>query len=348
MSTFLGIDKLQLTTPDFRVKSLTSPIFSVDTGTKQGRRPDEVPYLLTDDTGNQVKAWKAWHNGDLTGAAYTVSDKGLLVSFNPCKMNHPYQLTGLADAGYLRSLKAIESEMKEIGILANLSDMKLCRVDLARQVQMIHPLQQYQSAFRLLKLSRAKGREYDGGYLFANKSNQTIFYDKIKEMEYNKLAGLMAGETNLLRGETRQLNTDAVASVFKLNRLNEFNQLAPDDLANTYKSFLNKRIFSRQYLPDQLQIDFNSEVGIMEQYKQSRGGWLHYLTDMGLDITLMKFGSIDNFASLCADAGYSRMTTHRIKGRLQDMLSRKAYYDNHRGEVTTASLLYELQDKFAA
>ena len=205
MSTFIGIDKLHLTSADFQVKDLNSPLFSIDSGTKQGK--DSVPYLLTDSCGKQVHAWKASHKGEK--GYYCINQHGLLVQFNPSKIHHPYLLKGVDSIEYNQSVKLIQQELQTIGIQVNLEDMNMSRVDLARQVEMYHPLHQYHSAFQLLKAPRAKGRQYDGGYLFHNKANEIMFYDKQKELQYQDM-DIMYGEKNLFRGEIRQLKSDAM------------------------------------------------------------------------------------------------------------------------------------------
>lgn len=349
MAVKTGIDKIALTTKDFGVKNLSSDYFGIDTSTKQGGA--KPPYLLTDQAGKTVEAWKAYHNSARGIGNYTISDKGLLISFNPSKLFNPYQLISTTDKNYPGAFEMINQEMRQIGISCNLAEMRPCRIDIAAQNEMKFPLHHYADAFRLLKGSRMKNqREYEGGFLFGNTQNQTMFYDKQKELEYQNIGGILQGEKNLLRGEVRQLNAKSVGKLFNISTIADFNSLASSDIDNIYKTFLNKRIFSRQYISDQLQLDFDTELQILREYRKEkpRLAWKLYIMESNLDMILLKHGSIENFGLFLMEAGYERTAAHRIKNEIKKMLSKKANHDTRRGEITTATLLTELQDKFAA
>ena len=346
MEQNFGIDKIILTTPEFMVKNLKSGNFGIDTSIKQGG--GEPPVLITDLTGNKVEAWKAYHNSNI--ANYTISKDGLLVSFNPSKLFHPYNLVATGTKQYDQSLKKVSDELSNLGISCNFGEMKPCRIDVAAQQEMKYPLFQYQSAFRLLKGQRMKNqREYEGGYLIGNTQNQTMFYDKQKELKYQKMEAIMQGEKNLLRGEIRQLNSKSVGSIFNILTFNDFSKIEPGEIKNIYKSFLNKRIFSRQYISDQLSFDFHSELEILKSYKTSnpKKAWQLYIMETSIDMMLLKHGSIDNFGEFLMMAGYDRTRAYRIKNEVKTLLSKKSKHDLQKGEVTAATLLAELKDKFA-
>jgi len=347
MAHFTGIDKIALHTPDFQVDSLQNGQFSIDTGIKQGGK--NPPYLLTDRGGRKVEAWKAHHNSQ--AANYTINQYGLLVSFNPSKMHHPYKLFTTETEQYQESVNRVKNELKDIGIHVNIDAMKPTRIDIAAQCEMNYPTHQYNSAYQLLKGKRMPNqRQYEGGYLIANKSNQVIFYDKRKELQHQKIDAIMQGEKNLLRCEMRATKSDAVASIIHVNTFQDFSRMQGYDIDNIYKAYLNRRIFSRQYLSEQIEIDYPSELNILQSIMKAkpRGAWKDYIAELNIDTLLIKFGNIDTFGQFLTDAGYSREQAYRIKVQLREMMQRKSLNDTKRGAVTTSTLLSELQEKFAA
>ncbi len=349
----LGVDKLHLSTKDFKVKEVNSKIFGIDTNTPEGHEEGELPHLLTDGRGREVRAWKIFHNGKKGNSLgkYTVNDKGLLVAFNPSKLIHPYQLSELHSKSYRKAIDLIRGELKSIGIIADFDQMKMARTDFAKQSQMSLPCYQYEQAFRLMKGKRVKERVYEGGYMFGNKSNQTMFYDKAQEMRYQKLDSILQGEKNFMRGEVRFMKPKCIAGSLKVATLSEFHQLSPADVEGVYKAHLTSRIFSKQNEGQQLLIDFNDEVEIIRQYKNmiTRHAWQQYLLDAGsFDMIIAKFGSIEGFGKACEMAGYKRTQVWAIRQSLKDMLYRKAQFDKVRNDITPSTLIAELQERFAA
>ncbi|MFN6359055.1 MAG: phage/plasmid replication protein [Bacteroidota bacterium] len=346
VSPHTGIDKLGLFTPDFLIKDSQSESFGQDRSIKQGGR---VPKrLLTDSNGVDVDAWKLYHNSEKGGGNYTISDRGLLISFNPSKMFHPYKLVGMS--GVMQGVETIQKEMQEIGILTNLMESKVCRLDIACQKEMTYPLFQYESAYRLLKGQRIKNqRQYEGGYMFSNNSTQTQFYNKQLELQKDGL-DVLENENNLLRGEIRLLKREPVKSQIGIVSLYDLINTDQSFIDDKYKTYLNKRIFSRQYISDQLELDFYGEVEILKELKQTnpRGAWQQYLMESNIEMTLLKFGNISKFGEMLAMAGYKRMQVYRIKAEVSKIMQRKGRNDKKRGEVSTGLLLNEIQEKFAA
>jgi hypothetical protein len=344
-----GVDKLVLTTTDFRVKEVNSALFGIDTSTKQGGIEGELPYLLRDIRGREVKAWKIYHNSKKSIGNYTIDNRGLLIQFNPSKIIHPYQLQEINSEGYRQSINMVSSELNSIGIELDFEQLKLSRVDIAKQAEMIHPCYQYDSAFKLMKGKRMKERAYEGGYLFSNKSNQCMFYDKRAELQYHKIDAIMEGENNFMRAEVRALKGRSVASIMQVNNFKQFNTLSSLDISNCFNTYISGKIFSKLNESSQLSFSFNSEVEIMKAlYENSRGGWLKYISFEGLEITLMKLGGIDAFGKLCSEGGYTRQQVHIIKNRIKSMLLEKAKVSKVREEITPATLIAELHEKFAA
>ncbi len=344
-----GIDKIHLTTRDFEVKNCHSGDFTIESGVKQGGM--EAPWMLKDLAGHDVYAWKMYHNSPKGLGHYNFSPNGLLVTFNPSKIHHPYNLVSIQDEGYKEAISAVKKEMKDIGVDADFDKMKIVRGDIAGQDEMSRPVHQYNAAFNFCKMKRARNqRQYEGGYLFGNSQKQSIFYDKGLELE-NQGVGLMYGEKHLMRGEIRLLKPKSFASLFKLDTLDQFNLLSPGEIENYYKTFLNRNLFINQYQGEQLCLDLDNEAQRLEWYrsKYGRGGLMRYLAEVSMELFLLKFGSVDTFINeVVRRAGYSRRQPFQIRRMITEMINDKAAHDSHRGEVSVSVLLAEVQAKFAA
>lgn len=350
-----GIDKLWVNTPDFRVKEVNSSIFGIDTTIAQGGKEGELPHLLVDAQGREVRANKIYHNPkDGKGLAhYTIGRMkqgvGLMVQFNPSKIIHPYHLVEVGGKDYKKALSLVQTEMESIGIQANLSTMSINRLDIAKQAEMDYPCYQYDEAFRLMRMTRAKGRSYEGGFYFSNKSTQALFYDKRQEMQYNKSENILCGEANFMRAEIRALRNKSVASIMQVGTLAHLNEMGGSDIDTCYNKYINNRIFGRATECVQSIINFDGEVDIMKHYlSMGRGGWKTYLINEGLDEALLRVGGIDMFGRILSEAGMERSWVFRAKAKIQYMLSVKANADKLRDKITPATLIAELKQKFAA
>ena len=170
------------------------------------------------------------------------------------------------------------------------------------------------------------------------------------QLKVQSIEPLLSGEKNLLRCEMRSKKTDSSKSILGLSYFHDFNDLSESDLNNTYKSFLNTRIFSIYYNSHQLSFDFDAELEFLKNIKQKnpRGAWERYLLIHSIDDTILKHGSIDKFCEFMQLAGYNRMTTHRAAKKIQSTLSEKAQLNKMSRKVSASTLLDELHKKFAA
>ena len=356
-----GIDKILLYTPDFRIDDVFGGSFAIDQTIRQGQTETCIPYLLNDGKGNQVRAHKIWHNPvkndpKSTGANYTVSRMGkngnlsLLIQFNPSKMDNPYHPISVSSNGYKASLTRIQEEMKSIGIHADIYSSKLSRVDIARQAEMSMPVYQYEDAFRMMKGRRLKERIYEGGFLFANKSTQCMFYDKELEMKINKVDANLNGETNLMRAEIRALKNESVGSVLNISTLKDLNNLDDDEIKFRYVRFLERKVLSKVLEGHQMTLDYSKEVEILKDYQQqyNRKGWLTYLGSDGIDEKLLQIGGKEKFRQMMMDAGTTRQHSYKVICELNDILQTKAKHDRAKNKVSPATMIEEIREKFAA
>jgi hypothetical protein len=338
----IGIDKIALTTKDFRVKDLSNTnIFGRNVSIRQGGA--ELP-IYSDLSENKIEANNFYHNGKC--AIYDIShNKGLNIHFNPSKVLHPYNLVSTGTE--LNShLQAIKKEMGSIGVLTNLDTMNLSRLDLAKNMEMSHPLLVYQDGFRLLKGKRSDSRTAPDGFYVGNKSHETIFYDKGKELKYNKVTAITP--ENYLRAEIRYKKSDAVKRYSTFNNCFDLMSADPTDISGIYKTYLNDVIFSRSKIGTQMLIDFDSEIEIYNNLKAQmpKGYFGYWLQINSIDRLMNMFGSIENVKRFLTDAGENRMTIYRNIERIKELIATRGSLSTKRNEVTPLSLLAEVKQKF--
>lgn len=346
-----GIDKVQLQTRDFSVKDASQQLFGYNISTRQGG--GDIPFLFRDGKGFQVHANKLFRNSNL--ANYTINKYGLLIQFNPSARYHPYHLESTGQR-FNDVITGIETDMKQAGISANLNAMKISRLDLTEQHQMVQPCFQYNNVFRLLKGKRCKNqKEYPTGYQIGNLQWQTVGYDKLQKLIDDKQFNLIEGEKNLLRIENKFLKHEAVVTHLKFDTLNVLKDISRNELRQHYTKHLNSKVLNRHLVTEQLYIDFENEKQLMAEIigstkSSTMAATAHLVTSAGANIAdaLLKFGGIEGYRKQILENFFSRRTTYRVIENISQLIALQAKADATRGEITVSSLLAELQAKFAA
>jgi hypothetical protein len=341
----IGVDKIELTTKEYSIKNLKNNQFGIDTTIKQGVGAPSQTWV--DECGNLVNAWKIYHNAI---GNYSINDFGLKISFNPSKIFHPYKLISTSDKQYHESFKKIHDECKKIGLHFDLESCAPVRIDIAKNVEMNHDLIMYENAFKLLKGRRMKNqRFYEGGYLIKSTQNQISFYDKRNELLANNI-NIEMHENNLLRGEMRLTSTKSVGKKLNISTIKNFNDFTENEVADIYKTFLNKMIFPKQFESTQSIIDFNKESEILKECHRIYGRNFidTYLALKSIDMLILEFGNLNNFKNFLSDTirFNSRNTINNIMKKIESKLLFKAIIDNQKNQLTPVALVDELQLKF--
>lgn len=99
------------------------------------------------------------------------------------------------------------------GLLANLDDANLIRLDLFVNLQTEYNFQAYKNFLRTIQLSRKEKSERQNSFLFSNKQNQLSIYDKRKELELSKIYL----ENEIIRFENRFLTKNKIKKTFGNN-----------------------------------------------------------------------------------------------------------------------------------
>lgn len=345
-----GIDKLHLVSKDFSIKDAGSKLFGHNKTIPQGG--GDIPYLLTDGNGRQIHANKLIRNTDL--ANYTVNRYGLLIQFNPSKRFHPYHLETTGNR-FNDAVQDIQKDMKAAGILTDFESMKLSRIDITEQHEMLQPCFRYNDVFRLLKGKRCKNqKEYPTGYQFGNTQWQTVGYDKLQKLIDDKLQNIIEGEKNLLRIENKFLKTKVIARTFPFGTIGELKKTHSQDIQQLYRQHLAKKVFNRHLVSEQLYIDYENETALMTEIidvatSAYNAAATHLQTIGGFSYAdaLLKFGGIDGYRQFI-EQFYSRKTSYRVINQIQKNIALQARIEATRGQINVSSLLAEMQAKFAA
>jgi hypothetical protein len=141
----------------------------------------------------------------------TIDKGGLKLQFSLPK------LYGLKDNFYPVGLNSFEVAMNHlersldnIGLVADLDNAKILRLDLFKNVEVSQSFYAYSDILRVLGLKRTYNRAYPDGFLSGNTLREVCFYNKVKELteslgsNYVRQVYNFSGE-NIVRGELRFL-----------------------------------------------------------------------------------------------------------------------------------------------
>jgi hypothetical protein len=348
----VGLDKLQVTTRDFRLQKIDSQHFGIDRSIKQGGA--DIPILLTTNEMQDIFANKIWHNSELVNL--DINRHGLRVQFNPSARYHTYHLTGTGDR-LNRVVDDVQTYVDRLGIECSIKDMQISRVDVTAQKEMSQIPSMYYDVFKMFKQKRLKNtKEHPSSYLVGNKQWQTCAYDKLQELKDYKLHSLIEGENNLLRIENRWLQTKEVKRTLPFDTIHKLCDTTNDELQSIYSKHLQNRTFNKNYSSVQMKLDFHEQSEILKQllkqdgqtYKSAVLSLLHIIGDLDMSDTIMQFGGITKFREFIQENGVSRATSFRIVNDLVEMIKQQEAFRNKQGKVSVVQLYEEILSKFVA
>ena len=339
--TFAGVDKVGLHAKDYVVKSLNG--WSKKGGEKVGEDP---PVFLRDGDGQPVPGAGFFLNAGQVNV--DLSPKGLLVSFNPSKVLHPYHLlTDPAEVGRIGD--NVQATLQRNGVLVNVNAMQAVRVDLAKQAQLTHPLNAYGQALGHLQGKRMTGHQYPDGYSFRNTQREHVFYNKAREL--HEKSGMAIPESRLGRMEAKWKKGRPLAKDFQFSSFGDLRKADPHYLTAVYREALNRDVFRTDPKAVQLILSFDTEVSILRGYLDAgRGGAYRYLLDLHTGPHVEALGGWDAFGQLLRDAGMPDRTTRHTLQQLRSQAQRAAFINarRDRAAVNLHTLLEELRHTYAA
>lgn len=336
-----GVDKVGLHTRAFIVKDGLRG-WQKKAGEKVGEDP---PVFLHGDDGRPIQG-TGFYLKTPTFIA-DLSPKGLLVTFNPSKVRHAYELlTDPAEVGRIGD--DVQQGLKAHGLLVNVNAMQTTRIDLAKQAVLRHPLTSYVPALAHLQGKRMKGHKYPDGYAWRNTQREAVLYNKTREV-YEKQGIAMPDRVGRMEAKWRKGRP--LAKDFQFSAFGDLRRADPEQLATVYRMALHRDVFRTDPKAVQLVLNYDTEAAILRSYLQAgRGGAFRYLMDANAGPHVEALGGWDAFGDLCREAGMPDRTVRYTLHQLRQQAQRAAFVNARRDReaVNVHTLLDELKQTFAA
>ena len=346
----IGIDKLTLTTTDFKVLNWGDKLWKQDQRQGEGKSlyvPKPEDLLLVDKIGDPCHHKKIYFNPTQdqkfggSNVNITVGQKGLQIIWNPSKFErdprthiHPVDDHHILTERMEFTMKWIQSHLVDF----DPDQLKIHRLDMCRNITTKEPVSAYpKSLSGLLDMSRCNTSSYPSGMATGNKSRRFILYDKILELTTDKdhkadktfqSDMLTAWANNLMRAEIQMLNSDAVNRYWKIQRLGHIHQVGLPSLQEQYKAFMKERLFKvRQFQTGT--IPFTDGVQLIKGFQKERD-WFYKIVSLcsGLDGIEQTYGSLDMFLmsvkEAMGDAPAGRMQMSRLRKKINHLVRQQA------------------------
>lgn len=275
------LDTLKVYTPDFEVKDRAQVSVQpglVEYATGQQR---EVS-LFKDELGRDVYGQKAFVNTERYNLTIQPMGAGveLFLQTSLPKVVHEDNYTPLTNSETGQAINEIASDLKSRGVVVNLDNCGLSRVDLFKNVIGDNDFLSYSPLFELLQSKRQHKRDYGTTFTWSNTQREICVYDKLTEMQSR---GVKVGgyPQNTIRFEYRLKNSRVCERELGFSTVKKLvNNL--DDLQKKYRDALSKSIFSLKV--DDVNILASQELQYSMQFYASEYGdtWLsRFLRDSG-------------------------------------------------------------------
>lgn len=337
----VGVDKVGLHSKEYAVRSLNG--WSEKGGRTVGEQP---PAFVRDHDGKVIEGAGFYLNGPQFNV--DLSPKGLLITFNPSKIRHPYHLlTDPAEVGRIGD--DVQRSLKESGVLVNVDAMQTIRMDLARQAQLKHPPHAYVPALAHLRGKRMTGHQYPDGYSWRNTQREGVFYNKAREL-YEKQE-LTIPEGRLARFEAKWKKGRPLAKDFQFSSFGDLRRADPDHLNDVYLMALNRDVFRTDHKAVQMVLPYDTELSRLQAYiNAGRNGAFEYLHDLSEGGGVQALGGLDAFKSMLIDCRMPRRTVSYTMDKLSKRIQRAAMVNasRDRDAVNVHTLLDELKHAYAA
>ncbi len=295
MSKQLGIDKIALFLPVPEVKF-------------QPHFPATVQNPVNAATGEPLRHNQLYSTGEqiITGQKAHYNTKDFQFTIAPDRGGGPANCILQFSAGafsdsnerplnrHLVALCAhdVRKELLAVGVDFPLDKARLVRLDIAKNVELSHPVACYSPVFQALSTRKSVNKlDFGGtGFLAGNTQRQFAFYDKGAEMAA-KGHELAECPVNTLRPELRMLNGRVIKNTIGSQTLDGL-QSAWDMLHAVYVHELERDVFRPQMEQKaQASLDFYQEASfVMEGPSQRKFqaftndvGLLHLVQSLGLD-----------------------------------------------------------------
>lgn len=339
------IDTLKIYTDDFRVRDnanlqIQPAPLDYETNTQNERK------LFRNSAGEWVEGAKAFLNTERYNLTIKPDNAGEGVKVY-LQWSLPKAFTGdnfypLADDQIAAAKQALEDELRDKGIMLELNECKLSRVDAFRNAYTDEGFSDYAALFRLLRAKRQQRRDYGTTFLWANTQREICVYDKIAEAA-NRGVSTAGYPQRTTRFEYRLLNNRVTQKETGLSKLADLQDFEGVKVA--YKQALEKNLFSLTV--EDAKALVGSEIEKILRSYQATGGlrWL----DSGVDdlayYGLLRAVELDTLRDVLKNLQVERTTAWRLIKKLEQANLRLAMHLDGVNGKTLAELYNELREK---
>jgi hypothetical protein len=317
MKMEIGLDKLTLTTTDFKVLNWGDKLWKPDQRQGEGKnqyQPVPEDLLLIDREGDACYHKKIYFNPTpdqkfgSSNVNITIGQKGLVMVWNPSKFErdprthiHPVDDHHILTERMEHTLNWVQKHLVDF----DEKELNIHRLDMCRNIRTESPVSAYPKRLSgVLDMSRCNSSTYPTGMATGNKSRRFILYDKVRELTTDKEH--KADKTfqsdmvtnwgdNLMRAEIQMLNSESVHRYWKIKKLGHIHQVGLPTLQDQYKSFMKERLFKVRTF-ESGSIPFPDGVQLIKGFQNQRD-WFYKLVALcsGLDGIEQTYGSLDMF-----------------------------------------------------
>jgi hypothetical protein len=244
-----GIDTLVLTQPPgaFKVHHRNELIIqphSYTTGGSNSKTEKSVP-LFTDDLGRAYLGYKAFHNYERNGetlVGMSIGERGLKIQCSLPRVLYGKNKHDFDTKETGRVLSQLEGMLKDAGILTNLIDARVSRLDIAQNAMCQYGYELYAPFVAQINNLRSQLVTYSNNYMrTGNKTNQVCFYvkdegEKLYRMETRLLTGKGVRAMGKKVGEITPTSIGNPELLTEIYRRSVTHKL---DLVKTQQQFIN-------------------------------------------------------------------------------------------------------------
>jgi hypothetical protein len=336
------IDTLHLNLLDFEIDADTD--LELDHGTTNlatGISTGSTTLFRCGDT--PVIGKKAFYNAPDFNFSIAPTPQGAvyaIASFSAPKLATGSNYTP-ADAEALKlAVKRLKSDLKSIGVRANVDNATVCRLDATKNVCTNEDFNSYYSVLSNLPCKLKNRRDYGNSFLFNNTQQQLSIYDKLAEMQSKKQN--IGGLPKTIRFEQRFLKRQKVKAYLGLTSVSDvINNL--DHVAERYRDSMRSNIFKLD--------TFKYEVTTAQQFVSELIA-LKHLHAYAVSSYLMLKGyqsianSEDAFLVAVEEVSGNRMAVSRAKKKLHQLKMESMSLETPlKSKKTSAQLYHELREK---
>jgi len=237
------LDTLKVHTREFDVKDRARVSVQPGLVNYENGEQREVS-LFTDDFGRDVYGQKAFINTERYNLTIQPMGAGveLFLQTSLPKVIKDDNYSPLTNSETEQAINEIASDLKSRGVVVNLDNCGLSRVDLFKNVIGDNDFLSYSPLFELLQSKRQHKRDYGTTFTWSNTQREICVYDKLTEMQSR---GMQVGgyPQNTIRFEYRLKNSRVCERELGFSTVKKLvNNL--DDLQKKYQDALSKSIFS--------------------------------------------------------------------------------------------------------